>query len=78
MGRSIVRSVVCAGSIAALAAGCSGTTGPNGAGTVTLSLATGSSGTVTPDVRPSFSLTQTKGSTTLVIDSAMVVLRKIE
>ncbi|MDP2481305.1 MAG: hypothetical protein Q8W51_05230 [Candidatus Palauibacterales bacterium] len=77
MGRSFVRSLVCAGSIAALAAACSGTTGPNGTGAVSLSLATGS-GTVSPDVRPSFSLTQTNGSNSLVIDSAMVVLRKIE
>lgn len=79
MGRSIVRSWVCAGSIAVLAAACSGTTGPNGAGTVSLSLATGTgSGTVTPDIRPAFSLTQKSGTDSLVIDSAFVVLRRIE
>ncbi len=78
MGRRFVRSVVCAGSIAALAAGCGGATGPNGAGTVSLSLATGGTGTATPDVRPAFSLTQTKGSNTLVIQSVDIVLRKIE
>jgi hypothetical protein len=78
MGRGTVRHFLCAVGVAALAAACSGTTNPNGMGTVSLSLATGSGGTLTADVRPAFSLTQTSGSNTLVIDSAQVVLRKVE
>lgn len=63
----------------ALAVACGqGMTAPAGAGSVSLSFTTTSAASAAPSIAPSASVSQTSGSDQLVLDSASLVLRKVE